>query len=126
MPFVEVISNVKLEEEKEMEFLKSLSKVAGKITGRLEDYVLASYTYRKTLMFGGTFEPCFQAQIMSGGLTEDLCPSTSAALAAEIKEKLGIESSRGYIHLVDPPAHTIGFCGTTYGEILKKSAQSAQ
>ncbi|CCA75852.1 hypothetical protein PIIN_09847 [Serendipita indica DSM 11827] len=68
-----------------------------------------SYTHNKTLIFAGTSDPCFQVRLISIGLTEEKCPSVSAALAEVLKEKAGLDSSRGYMQLTDPTAARTGF-----------------
>ncbi|PVF98439.1 Tautomerase/MIF [Serendipita vermifera] len=103
MPYLELVTNVPLDEAQQMDLVNV--------------YMAVSYTYNKTLIHGGTSDPCFQARVMSIGLTTDKCPSVSAAIAAELKDKLGLDASRGYMYLFDPTGERVGWKGTTFSEL---------
>ncbi|KIM20163.1 hypothetical protein M408DRAFT_332523 [Serendipita vermifera MAFF 305830] len=117
MPYLQLITNVQLDDERKMDLVKSLSKVAATALKKPEEYMSVSYEYNSTLIFAGTSEPCFQIGLISIGLTPQACPDVSASIAAELKSKLGVDPSRGYMNLQDPTAGRIGYAETTFAQL---------
>ncbi|KAG8787573.1 hypothetical protein FRC15_008929 [Serendipita sp. 397] len=119
MPYIDLITNVKLSEDKQLEVVQALSKTGASVLGKPESYMSASYTHNSSLIFAGTTDPCFQIRLISIGLTVEKCPEVSRALSEILKNLIGLDSSRGYMQLTDPTAERTGYSSTTFGELWK-------
>jgi len=120
MPFIELETNVKVEDRKAL--LTKLSKLSSHVLAKPESLVLVKYTHNEDLCFNGTFEPAFVLIINSiGSFTS---PEKNASFVGDytkfLKEDLGVDDKRGYIGLRDPGSDTTGYAGTTITKLFSK------
>ncbi|OJT13039.1 Macrophage migration inhibitory factor [Trametes pubescens] len=119
MPALELKTNVVVADPKA--FSLEFSKFAAKTLEKPEGYVSVSYVHQEYLTFAGTFDPAFILSITNlGNINPENNQVLSKAFAAFLKEKLGVEDTRGYIAFSDPGADFLGFSSTTIGAIFRK------
>jgi phenylpyruvate tautomerase len=120
MPYLDLITNVKLESPALKSFILEFSKFSADTLGKPESYISVSYTHNETLTFNGSFDPAFQLRIVSlGNLDREKNEKYSQALAAFLKEKLSLTGDRGYIVFDDPGNAFVGYTGTTFATIFE-------
>jgi len=117
MPSLSLKTNVKIADPKA--FSLEFSKFGAEVLGKPEGYITVDYTYNETMTFAGTHEPAFTLTIISlGNLAPHQTEKYSATISKFLKEKLGLESDRGYILFQDPGNANLGFKGTTFATIF--------
>ena len=112
MPLINVrISSINIDNPEEL--LQALSKELSDLTGKPENYVMASLQTEAAMTFGGTREPCCFIEIKSIGAIN---PSKMSASFCElIESKTDVPSNRVYIEFNDVPANSWGWNGRTFG-----------
>ncbi|KAG8925150.1 hypothetical protein FRC02_009890 [Tulasnella sp. 418] len=115
MPALILTTNVKIEGDTLKAFIIEFSKVSAEILSKPEYYIQVCYQHNETLTFSGTFEPTFNLHITSlDNINPDVNQVYSAKFSEFLKEKLGLESDRGYITFYDPGREYLGFKGATF------------
>ncbi|KAH9857596.1 Tautomerase/MIF [Lenzites betulinus] len=117
MPTVELKTNVRVADPKA--FSLEFSKFSAETLGKPEAYISVNYIYNEFLTFNGTFDPAIVLVINSlDNISPALNEGYSKAFFAFIKEKLGVEDTRGYICFIDPGRANIAYNSTTFETIF--------
>ncbi|KAI0831688.1 Tautomerase/MIF [Trametes gibbosa] len=117
MPTLELKTNVVAADPKTL--CIDLAKLAAEVLGKPEAFVSANYIYSEYLTFGGSFEPAFYLVVGREGKTSNADNEMrSKAFFAFLKERIGVDDTRGYIVFTDPGRTNIGFRSTTVDAIL--------
>jgi hypothetical protein len=118
MPYVQVITNVKVENPKEL--IMEFSKLSSSALGKPEVYMALSYEYNEYLIFDGSFDPAFSVNLTcAGALDEMKNDEITRSLFEFLTTKLNVKADRGYINYYDPGYGFIGYDGTTVANWLR-------
>ncbi|TFK25820.1 Tautomerase/MIF [Coprinopsis marcescibilis] len=119
MPALELITNVKIADEKA--FVVEFSKLGAELLSKPEKYISINVRHNPTLTFGGTFDPAFILSIVSlDNINPEVNEKYSKALFKFFEDKLGVPGDRGYVVFNDPGRAYIGYEGTTFATIFGK------
>ncbi|PNW69968.1 hypothetical protein CHLRE_17g700100v5 [Chlamydomonas reinhardtii] len=115
MPTLNIITNVAGDRVTTSDVLKALSKAVASSVGKPEQWVMASVTTDKPMIYGGTEEPCAFGYLMSiGSIGGDKNKKISAAICEVLTAKLGVPANRVYIQFSDAKASDVGWDGSTF------------
>ncbi|TFL07759.1 Tautomerase/MIF [Pterulicium gracile] len=118
MPYVQVITNVKVEDPKAL--ILEFSKLSSAALGKPEVYMALSYEYNEYLIFDGNFDPAFSVNLTcAGALDEMKNDDVTKTLFEFLTSKLSVKPDRGYINYYDPGYGFIGYDGTTVANWLR-------
>ncbi|KAK8738720.1 hypothetical protein OTU49_003643 [Cherax quadricarinatus] len=118
MPCLEIATNIP-KERITPEVVADLSKLFSTTMRKPEQYCMVRVIPGQLMTFGGSFNPCAVATVMSIGNLGVQENKAHAQKIFEFTEKtLGIPNDRMYIIFTDKPASEIGYKSTTFHEIL--------
>ncbi|TFK96900.1 Tautomerase/MIF superfamily [Pterulicium gracile] len=121
MPFLDLLTNVKLENPQLKSFLLDFSKAGAEILDKPESYISVCYTFNDTLTFNGNFDPAFQLRVTSlNNVNAESNEKYTVAFTKFLKDKLGLADDRGYIAFNDPGMAFVGHKNTTFATIFAK------
>jgi hypothetical protein len=117
MPSIEFTSNVAPKDVNA--FLIAASAKFSEAIGKPEKLCLVSWVKNPQMIFAGSLEPCFIAQVKSiGNIDNDRNAALSATFAQFLEQELGIGKDRGYYFFHDIPGDNTGCAGTTYTNLI--------
>jgi phenylpyruvate tautomerase len=95
--------------------MPKLSTAVANLLGKPEDYVEIALVPVPNMSFGGSTEACAFVELKSLGLKAEQGKELSAALAALLKDSLGLAPERVYIQMSDHPRELWGWNSSTFG-----------
>lgn len=103
MPFIELLTNIGLPDDKQRELVQDLTQTAAQILGQPVEFFGVRIQAGQIFAFGGSFEPCFIMKVAAlDAITSEKNPAYSAQLGSWLQQKLGVSLDRGYIRFEDP------------------------
>lgn len=115
MPFIRVETSATLDDAARAALLKQLSGTLAEISGKAEQYVMASMTRADMLMAGEEPPAAFVDVRGIGGLDKATNQRLSEALCAVLGDALAVPADRVYITFTDVAATNWGWRGDTFG-----------
>ncbi|XP_006458545.1 hypothetical protein AGABI2DRAFT_200279 [Agaricus bisporus var. bisporus H97] len=106
MPYLVLNTNVKVADPKA--FAAEFSKFAAETINIPEAYINFQFNYNDSLIFGGSFDPCFNLSI-ANNLQPEMNEGYSKKIFEWLDAKLGVKHDRGYILFTDPGSGQIGY-----------------
>jgi phenylpyruvate tautomerase PptA (4-oxalocrotonate tautomerase family) len=95
MPLLKVETNIAVVNR--TEFLKKLSALTAKITGKPEKWVMVSLSHNPDMIFGGTSNPLVYAELKSIGLPEQKTGEITSKLMDFLEKEISVLPERIYI-----------------------------
>jgi len=114
MPYLNIQTNVHLDDSGRASLLKSASQTVASILGKPESYVMVHLDAGNAMFFAGSDAPLAYLQMKSLGLPENETRTFSQILCELIQAELGIDSERIYIEFSSPERHMWGWNGGTF------------
>lgn len=98
MPFLNIMTNVKVEESKEKEIKEALGKAIEVIPGKSEAWLMINIEDESKLYFKGTKDPAVMAELtIYGGASSESLNSFTAKFTDIVSKVLNVASNRIYI-----------------------------
>ncbi|XP_047475541.1 macrophage migration inhibitory factor-like [Penaeus chinensis] len=118
MPYLEIATNIP-RDRVTPEIVSIFSKTLSETIGKPEQYCAVRVIPDQLMSFGGTFDPCGSAILMSlGKLGVEENKTYASKIYAVVEKYLGIPNDRMYIQFIDKQTSEVGFKGTTFHQIL--------
>jgi len=114
MPYLNIQTNVKINDDDQAALLHKASQVAATALGKPESYVMVHLDAGKAMLFAGSDAPLAYLQLKSLGLPETKTGDLSSALCALMQTELGIDPGRVYIEFAGPERHMWGWNSDTF------------
>jgi phenylpyruvate tautomerase PptA (4-oxalocrotonate tautomerase family) len=114
MPYIEVATNVDMDDAMARDVLSKLSGLAAEMLGKPEKYVLARVTAGQVLSHGGSADPAAYVTLRSIGLPKDGTPGFSAKICGFLQAELGVSGDKVYIDFSDIERSMFGWNGSTF------------
>jgi len=114
MPYLNIRTNVVIDDSKQQTLLKKASRTAASMLEKPESYVMVSLDPNHAMSFAGSDAPLAYLQLKSLGLPEARTRSFSQALCELMQTELGIDPERVYIEFSGPERHMWGWDGGTF------------
>lgn len=114
MPILKIRTNVPLQTDRQLAFMKQASKEVARMLGKPERYVMISLDTDGSLLFAGEEAPLAYLELKSIGLPGDRTRAFSSDLCRLVSEELGIPAERIYIEFTDAPRSMWGWNGATF------------
>lgn len=116
MPLIKIKSSVSKTNSSVVEsLLKSLSCKMANHFCKPESYVMTAFESDAQMTFGGTFDPVCYVEVKNiGKMTPEQTKSISKDFCQEIKDKLGVPTSRIYIEFSNAERTMWGWNGGTF------------
>lgn len=117
MPSLTIYTNVAKSQIPD-DFCANLTKVLAGTLGKPESYCLVHIIPDQLMTWNSTNEPCANVSVLSiGKLGVEENKRHSNAIMTELN-KIGIPSTRMYIHFIDPKPGDVGYNNSTFHGIL--------
>jgi len=114
MPLVNLVTNVKLDEDKIQSFIVEFTKFCSETTGKPENKFMIDFNYNPYLAKGGTFEPAIRMHVIfTLNKTPENVQKWTDAFFKYFEARLGIPTNRGHFSFTDPGDQYIGVNGMT-------------
>jgi len=114
MPYLNIQTNVAIDDTKKENLLKKASETTASILGKPESYVMVHLDSANGMLFAGSDEPLAYLQLKSLGLPEAQTSDFSQILCELMQTELGIEPGRVYIEFAGPERHMWGWNRGTF------------
>jgi len=114
MPYLNIRTNVTMDDSGQQALLEKASQTAASILGKPESYVMVNIDFGNTMLFAGSDAPLAYLQLKSLGLPEAQTSTFSQALCELMQAELGIDSGRVYIEFSGPERHMWGWNRGTF------------
>ncbi len=114
MPFILAATNVQLKKETHEKLLAKLSQTAAEVTGKPEQYVMASLNGGAMMMFAGSDKPCAYVEFKSIGLPDSQLKSVAEKVCSLLREELSIDPERIYLEMTSVDRKCWGWNGSTF------------
>lgn len=114
MPYVEIVTNVELDQGAQRSLTKKVSALASSLLGKPEQWVMVRVQESACLSHGGGFEPAAFCRFMSIGLDTGACAGLSGALCEVLDEQVSIPKDRVYIEFRELERELFGWNGGTF------------
>lgn len=114
MPYVEVATNVEIDDLTARDLLHKVSGLVAEMLGKPEKYVLARITPGQTLSHGGGSDPAAFVMLKSIGLPVDRTGEFSSKICAFLKAEMGVEGDKVYIDFADIERSMFGWNSGTF------------
>lgn len=115
MPFLQIKTNVAVNETRETELLALLSRSVVETVGKPEQYVMVAIQSATMRMAGKEGDAAFVEVRSIGGLNALVNKKLTQRVCADLKHVLGIPAERIYINFVDVDAGSWGWNGEMFG-----------
>jgi len=114
MPLINLVTNVKLNEDETRLFIVEFTKFCSETIGKLESNFVIDFNYNPYLAKGGTFEPALRLHVISSSnTTPENARKWTDAFFKYFETRLGVPTDRGHLSFTDPGAQFIGVDGMT-------------
>ncbi len=111
MPQIRVVPSVELSDKDSL--LKEISKEVSNLTGKNEQWVMASIEPNVSMSFSGSTDPCCYAELKNiGEIDGSKCQGVLSKL---ISDKTGIPTDRIFIRYENIPGNRWGFNDRMFG-----------
>ena len=116
MPCLQVFVNFALSAEQKSAASEALSKIAAKLTGKPEFYVMVLVNDNVEIRFGGNREAkaCLMDFRSIGAINKSLNKKYSAEFTKYVVDNFGVEQDRVYISFADMNGENWGYNGNTF------------
>ncbi|MCF7929529.1 MAG: hypothetical protein K9L29_10645 [Spirochaetales bacterium] len=114
MPYANLTVNIDLDEEACTETAAALSSKVAALTGKPEQYVMASVSCNPTLVFGGSGKPAAFLDLRGLGIEQSDTKDLSAGLSDFVDSTLGISAGRFYLVFTNVDRPMWGFNASTF------------
>jgi len=107
-------TNVKMDKDQKMAFMKEMSRSIAECLGKPESYVAVCVMDGLDLIWAGEDTPCALCSVTSLGAIN---PDNNTALSKRVCDKIadfGIPANRYYITFTDVPRSNMGYNGGTF------------
>ncbi len=111
MPQIRVVPSIEVPDKNSL--LKAVSQEMSKLTGKNEQWVMASIEPNVSMSFSGTTDPCCYAEVRNIGAMDTA--KFQESLGKLISEKSGIPANRIFIRYEDVPGNRWGFENRMFG-----------
>jgi phenylpyruvate tautomerase len=117
MPVISVYTSAEAPtEEKAQGLLRELSSSLARLLGKPERYVMTNLVPRTQMTFAGTTEAACLVEIKNiGAIGRDAAVRLIESVCRSVRDALGVSGNRTFVVLVDVPAESWGFDGSTFG-----------
>jgi len=113
-PSLTVTTNVQMDKDKKMEFMKKASKLVSTTLGKPESYVAIAVNDGVSLIWGGEDTPAALCQLVSlGAINLDNNKKVSEGVCEMLKD-FGIPGTKVYIEFRDVARENMGYDGRTF------------
>ncbi|GBB97533.1 hypothetical protein RclHR1_00300012 [Rhizophagus clarus] len=112
MPYVEVKTNVKVQDHKQ--FIRELSSYAANALNKPMTYICVSLQDNLSMAFNDSDEPAYIVEVKSIGLDSTTNKNISKELSKILEKELKASSDRGYIFFHDSARANVGWNGNTF------------
>lgn len=114
MPFIRIETNQSVTDEAAKPLLADLSRLAARLLGKPEDYVMVALRPGQAMSFAGSGAPLAYVEAKSIGLEAGQAPGLSRAICDFLAKRLGIPPDRIYIEFASAPGELWGWNGETF------------
>lgn len=114
MPILKIRTNVQLQSDRQLAFLKMASQEVARMLGKSERYVMISLDTAGSMLFAGEEAPLAYLELKSIGLPDDRTRTFSSDLCRLVSGELDIPGERIYIEFTDAPRPLWGWNGATF------------
>lgn len=114
MPYIEIATNVDVDDNTARDLLSKASGLAGEMLGKPDKYVLARISPGQMLSHGASADPAALVTLKSIGLPKDKTGELSKKICAFLKAELGIEGDKVYIDFADLERSMFGWSSKTF------------
>ena len=98
MPYIEITTNIKVDEEKKNSLLKDLGKAIDTFPGKSERWLMNAVSDGTTMSFSGDVSPCIMAKVsIFGSSSREYYDKMTGKLCELFEKNLGIPKDRVYI-----------------------------
>ncbi len=115
MPYLNIQTNLSVDEEARHLLLKRSSKLTAELLGKPESYMMVALKPDVPMAFGGTEDPLAYLELHALGLAADKTKILSKGLCELIEAELGIPSDRVYVKFNSAQGSMWGWKGDTFG-----------
>ncbi len=115
MPYLNIQTNLTIENEAELEtLLQKSSSLTAELLGKPEEFMMVALKDEVPMLFAGSSEPTAYLELKSIGLNPDKTKELSKALCELIETQLEIPSARIYVKFNDAQRSMWGWKGDTF------------
>ena len=114
MPYLQIQTNIDVNNEQQATLLANASQTVAQVLGKPEGYVMVALQANTPMLFAATAQPTAFLVLKSIRLPASETPTLSQKLCSFIEEALNIPKERVYIEFINAEAALWGWDGRTF------------